>query len=72
MSADNVIYIQKRKDGMWWVWMGFMSEPPSPDSSIFAENSFFTSRQEAKEYAHTWEQEETIVEYGVVELEEED
>jgi hypothetical protein len=72
MSADNVIYVQKRKDGMWWVWMDFMSEAPDPDNSGFRRNSSFTSRREAKEYAYIWEQEEAIVEYGVVELEEDE
>lgn len=64
MSADNVIYVQKRLDGFWWVWMGFMSDDePAPRKDRGAIN--FISETTATQYANWWYSSEAIVEYGV-------
>ncbi len=62
MSADNMICIQLRKDGRWWVWMDFAScEITEPNES--AES--FAERRDATLYASGWYRGETIVEYGI-------
>ena len=66
MSADNCIYIQKRKD-RWYVWMGFLSdEKHRPDKK----DVHFGTPMEAQAYAWGWLRGETIVEYGIIYLKE--
>ena len=64
MSADNMIYIQRRKK-LWWVWMGFASDDGKPKPNK-KRDVFFDTEREALIYAHGWVRGETIVEYGVV------
>ena len=62
MSADNAIFIQRRLDGRWWVWMGFLSDDvqePDPGSRNFA------SDKEAILYAQGWLKGAFVVEYGI-------
>ena len=62
MSADNMICIQHRADGRWWVWMDFAScRINEPNES--AEN--FAEKRDAMLYASGWYRGETIVEYGI-------
>jgi hypothetical protein len=64
MSADNMIYVQKRGD-RWWVWMGFASSERSAPSKRAAN---FKTEGEATKYAFAWYAEEVVVEYGVIPL----
>jgi hypothetical protein len=64
MSADNMIYVQKRGD-RWWVWMGFASDERNAPSRRAAN---FETEGEAMKYAFTWYAEEAVVEYGVIPL----
>ena len=65
MSADNMICIQLRLDGWWWVWMDFASvDIHIPEDS----DAFFSTYDEAYDYAVKWIQKEAIVEYGITVL----
>jgi hypothetical protein len=63
MSADNVIYIQKRRDYRFWVWMGFISDDlaPAPEKS----DAKFYKEADAWNYAEEIVSSE-LVEYGIV------
>lgn len=70
MSADNLLYMQKR-NGRYWVWMAFASSSRKPKPPRFG--SFvrdFKEEKDALAYAHRLMHEE-IIEYGLQILEEE-
>lgn len=64
MSADNAICVKKIK-GKWWVWMTFASNdrhlPKNTDKS-------FDTKKEAMAYACGWFRGESVVEYGIWDL----
>jgi len=67
MSADNFIAIQRR-GRKWHVWMGDMSgyienDRPIPGGWM---HRVFDERQDAWDYAHAMYREESIVEYGII------
>ena len=68
MSADNLIYMQKR--GLrWWVWMGDMSSPRKPKPPRFgAYVQDFMTERDALAYARRLLREE-VIEYGLQILE---
>ena len=59
-----MIYIQKRGE-RWWVWMGFASDD---DCAPDATDKFFDNNEAARDYAFKWYKNESVVEYGVIEL----
>jgi hypothetical protein len=66
MSADNYIAIQKR-DGKWFVWMDFASnDDPKPKDNVEP----FETNAEAIAYAWGWLRGESIVEFGIMRLDE--
>lgn len=66
MSADNAIFVQKRLDGNWWVWMDFMSEDTHCPDEV---SDYSTNTEEkAMAYANGWLRGEDIVEYGICHL----
>lgn len=66
MSADNAIFVQKRLDGDWWVWMGLGDDREVPIQGCRS----FSSEEFALCYAQGWSRGEDIVEYGVQVLDE--
>ncbi|KKN04759.1 hypothetical protein LCGC14_1094200 [marine sediment metagenome] len=61
MSADNVIYIQRQKDGRFAVWETQISnENTEPHNAAYE-----PTLEEALAYARGWERGEWIIEYGV-------
>lgn len=68
MSADNYIAIQKIND-RYAVWMDFASnEKPNP---LNKGAKYFKTYDEALTYASRWYNKETIVEYGIIDLDDE-
>jgi hypothetical protein len=68
MSADNYIAVKKIKD-KYAVWMEFASnDKPNP---LNKGAKYFSSYIEAMDYALNWCSREVIVEYGVVDLDDE-
>lgn len=65
MSADNMIYVQKRGD-VWWVWMGFASDDNTPMPC--RKDDSFSERDAARDFAFRWLRKEAMIEYGVIEL----
>ncbi|MHA2069361.1 MAG: hypothetical protein ACXABY_33795 [Candidatus Thorarchaeota archaeon] len=63
MSADNMICIQKRVDGKWWVWMDFASNDAFVPRGC--RKGCFDSEVEAMAFASGWLMGESIVEYGI-------
>lgn len=64
MSADNMICVQKRANGRWWVWMDFASnDDKAPQSGDVS----FKTDIEAWAYARGWHR-EPWAEYGIVQL----
>jgi len=59
MSTDNIIYIQQRLDGVWWIWEQSVSSETSP-----APDYYQKSRENALIKAHNW-QKELNTKYGV-------
>ncbi len=67
MSADNIICIQRRRDGRYWVWMDFASNDylsPNRDANAHG----FYHLMEAFEYAFKYVDDVGYVEYGVQRL----
>ena len=69
MSADNAIVVKKRGN-QWFVWMGFLSDDYLHVVPEHAE--VYPSRSSALEAAHDWYHRECVVEYGVMELSDEE
>ncbi|GAH67737.1 unnamed protein product [marine sediment metagenome] len=69
MSADNAIFIKQADwgTGYWHVWMGFLSSDNCREIPEEAEAAFKTEAEAAK-FAFDWMNEEAIVEYGVIRL----
>ena len=64
MSADNIIYVQKRKDGKFWVWLDFASnDNPKPKHDRQAK--CYPTLMGAIMAAFDYLNELPIVEYGV-------
>lgn len=63
MSADNVIYIQKRQDNRFWVWMGFLSDEKDPAPA--GSDARFYLEADAWNFADEIVRQE-IIEYGII------
>ena len=74
MSADNYIFVRKRKDGKYGVSMRFASGDYEDEDGLVEDNwpipddsyGVFDTAEDALVAAHKAYREEYIVEYGVV------
>lgn len=65
MSTSNMICIQHRLDGWWWVWMDFASvDIHEPEKS----DNLFHTYKEAYDYAAEWIQKEALIGYKITVL----